>query len=255
MAHHQGMSLLSFAHLLLDRPMQKRFEAATRCSRPPRCCLQERVPRPWPSIRAWRRFPTCAPAPAGGNAGARHPPPGHAVARTAAAVERPLPRDDHQRRRRVQPLERSGGDALARRRHLRQLGRLLLYPRPALGRVLVGRVPAGAAAIGQLRSDLLRRARRVPPPRPRLRHAYRDRRLAGGRYRVAAHQHHQHLALAQDDRSHQLRGGRAGLGGRRRAASGVQQPVRADRDPPRAAGDCAPAGRARAKSARRGCAT
>ena len=25
MAHHQGMSLLSFAHLLLDRPMQKRF--------------------------------------------------------------------------------------------------------------------------------------------------------------------------------------------------------------------------------------
>ena len=27
MAHHQGMSLLSLAHLLLDRPMQKRFES------------------------------------------------------------------------------------------------------------------------------------------------------------------------------------------------------------------------------------
>jgi len=44
MAHHQGMSLLSFAHLLLDRPMQKRFgsdplfQATT-------LLLQERVPR------------------------------------------------------------------------------------------------------------------------------------------------------------------------------------------------------------------
>jgi len=44
MAHHQGMSLLSFAHLLLDRPMQRRFgsdplfQATT-------LLLQERVPR------------------------------------------------------------------------------------------------------------------------------------------------------------------------------------------------------------------
>ena len=44
MAHHQGMSLLSFAYLLLDRPMQKRFgsdplfQATT-------LLLQERVPR------------------------------------------------------------------------------------------------------------------------------------------------------------------------------------------------------------------
>jgi hypothetical protein len=27
MAHHQGMSLLSLAYLLLDRPMQRRFES------------------------------------------------------------------------------------------------------------------------------------------------------------------------------------------------------------------------------------
>jgi len=44
MAHHQGMSLLSFAHVLLDRPMQRRFE------RDPQfqatlLLLQERVPR------------------------------------------------------------------------------------------------------------------------------------------------------------------------------------------------------------------
>ncbi|NCT69284.1 MAG: cyclic beta 1-2 glucan synthetase [Rhodanobacteraceae bacterium] len=44
MAHHQGMSLVAFAHALLDRPMQRRFE-----SHPPfqatLLLLQERVPR------------------------------------------------------------------------------------------------------------------------------------------------------------------------------------------------------------------
>ena len=50
-----------------------------------------------------------------------------------------------------------------------------------------------------------------------------------------------------DDRGHQLRRGRARAAGRRRAASGVQQPVRADRDR-RASGrrSSARAGRARA---------
>src|SRR3970040_3115462 len=30
LSHHEGMSLLSLAHLLLDRPMQKRFESDPR---------------------------------------------------------------------------------------------------------------------------------------------------------------------------------------------------------------------------------
>ena len=49
--------------------------------------------------------------------------------------------------------------------------------------------------------------------------------------------HHQPLADAQSHRRHELRGGRSGVAGRRRAASGVQQSFRADRDRPRAAGD------------------
>ena len=44
MAHHQGMSLLSLAYLLLDRPMQKRFESDPRF-RATILLLQERVPR------------------------------------------------------------------------------------------------------------------------------------------------------------------------------------------------------------------
>uniref|UniRef100_Q02AN2 Glycosyltransferase 36 n=1 Tax=Solibacter usitatus (strain Ellin6076) TaxID=234267 RepID=Q02AN2_SOLUE len=44
MAHHQGMSLLAFGHLLLDRPMQRRF-AADPLFQATTLLLQERVPR------------------------------------------------------------------------------------------------------------------------------------------------------------------------------------------------------------------
>lgn len=44
MAHHQGMSLLSFAYLLLDKPMQKRFEADTQFQTA-LLLLQEQVPK------------------------------------------------------------------------------------------------------------------------------------------------------------------------------------------------------------------
>ena len=44
MAHHQGMSLLSLAHLLLDHPMQKRFESDPQFQATT-LLLQERVPR------------------------------------------------------------------------------------------------------------------------------------------------------------------------------------------------------------------
>jgi cyclic beta-1,2-glucan synthetase len=44
MAHHQGMSLLALAYLLLDRPMQKRFESDP-WFRATTLVLQERVPK------------------------------------------------------------------------------------------------------------------------------------------------------------------------------------------------------------------
>ena len=45
MAHHQGMSFLSLAYLLLDRPMQKRFESDP-MFQATTLLLQERVPKP-----------------------------------------------------------------------------------------------------------------------------------------------------------------------------------------------------------------
>ena len=44
MAHHQGMSFLSIAYLLLDKPMQKRFEAEVHL-KSALLLLQERIPR------------------------------------------------------------------------------------------------------------------------------------------------------------------------------------------------------------------
>ncbi len=44
MAHHQGMTLLALAHVLLDRPMQRRFEADPQVQSA-LLLLQERVPR------------------------------------------------------------------------------------------------------------------------------------------------------------------------------------------------------------------
>ena len=44
MAHHQGMTLLSLAHLLLDRPMQKRF-ASDPLFQATMLLLQERIPK------------------------------------------------------------------------------------------------------------------------------------------------------------------------------------------------------------------
>ncbi len=45
MVHHQGMSLLSLAYLLLDRPMQKYFQA-DRAFQATTLLLQERIPKP-----------------------------------------------------------------------------------------------------------------------------------------------------------------------------------------------------------------
>ena len=44
MAHHQGMSLLALAYLLLDRPMQRRF-ASDRLFQAVMLLLQERIPK------------------------------------------------------------------------------------------------------------------------------------------------------------------------------------------------------------------
>ena len=237
MAHHQGMILLSLAHLLLARPMQKRFESDPQFKatllllqeRPPKVASLFLHPAELSAIRGVCRGP--------GSAGARDRQPQHADTGGAAAVERPIPRHGDQRRRRQQPMEGPRRHPLARRQHLRQLGHVLLHPRRRDRRILVRRAPADPPALGALRSHIHRGARRVPPPRQRPRVAHRDRRLARGRHRVAPTENHQPLPDPADDRRHELCGGRALVPRRRRAASCILQPVRADGDRPAAPGD------------------
>ncbi len=170
-----------------------------------------------------------------GGAGTRTRQSRHADTGSAAAVERPIPRHGHERGRREQPMEGPRRHPLARRQHLRQLGHVLLHPRRGERGLLVDRASADAEALGTLRSDIHRSTRRISPTRQRLRIAYRDRRFAGRRHRAAPAPHHQPLADAADDRCHELRGSRSRVACRGRAASGVLQSLRADRDHPAAA--------------------
>ena len=139
MAHHQGMSLLSLSHLLLDRPMQRRF-ASDPLFQATLLLLQERIPK---ANALYANGPERVDDPGrGGNARDADAQLRHArYADTgrATAVQRPLQRDDHERGRRLQPLEGHRRHPLARGRHPRPLGHLLLPARPAERQGLVVR--------------------------------------------------------------------------------------------------------------------
>ena len=64
MAHHQGMTLLSLAYVLLDRRMQRRF-ASNPAFQATALLLQERIPRASPSVLPATPASDARPAPAG----------------------------------------------------------------------------------------------------------------------------------------------------------------------------------------------
>ena len=109
--------------------------------------LQERIPRA-SAFYAHTAELTGIQAGAGSPeiADSRARQPRHADPGGAAAVQRPLPRHGHQRGRRLQPLEGPRRHALARRRHPRPLGHVLLPARRGQRRDLVHRAPADVAS-------------------------------------------------------------------------------------------------------------
>ena len=217
------------------------------CRRPARCLLARRRSASTPAARGRH-----AETPMRVLHTTRHADPGG-----AAAVQRPLPRDGDQRRRRLQPLEGPGGHALARGRHLRQLGHVLLPARRGERRVLVDRAPADAASA---RSTTRRSSpRRAPSSAAATTDIETHTEIVVSPEddielrRVA---HHQPLAHAAHDRGHQLR--RSGAGAAppptrciRRSATCSCRPRSSGRGRP----SSARAGRARATSSRRGCST
>ncbi len=150
-------------------------------------------------------------------------------ARGSPAVERPLSRRGHERRRRLQPMERARDHAVVGRCDARRVRDVLLPARRRRRSRLVGRAPADAQTRIELRGDLLGGACRVSSPRSRHRHARRDRGLCRGRSRAAPdHDREPRLDEARD-RAHELRRGRARARCRRRRAPRILELVRRDR--------------------------
>ena len=113
MAHHQGMSLLALTSLLLDRPMQRRFESIP-AFQATVLLLQERVPKTAaPYLHAAQAPATAQDGQTAGNQASRVRRSRAQAPRRPAAVQRPLPRHAQQRRRRLQPLQRHRRDPLA----------------------------------------------------------------------------------------------------------------------------------------------
>ena len=68
MAHHQGMSLLAFAHVLLDQPMQRRFMSDP-LVRATELLLQERVPKQGATLHPHAAEVSAAARPPGADVG------------------------------------------------------------------------------------------------------------------------------------------------------------------------------------------
>ncbi|WP_018169925.1 GH36-type glycosyl hydrolase domain-containing protein [Thioalkalivibrio sp. ALMg9] len=68
MAHHQGMSLLAFAHVLLDQPMQRRFMSDP-LVRATELLLQERVPKKGATVHPHAAEVSAAARPSGADTG------------------------------------------------------------------------------------------------------------------------------------------------------------------------------------------
>ncbi len=142
MAHHQGMSLLSLAYLLLDRPMQRRFDVRTfvpgnDAIAPGTDSEGFRYPHPCRRATGCEVVKELPEMPLRLLSSANTPVP-----EVQLLVKRPLPCHGNEWRRGKQPLEGSCGNAVAGGQHVRQLGKFLLSARCSNWRVLVEYVPA-----------------------------------------------------------------------------------------------------------------
>ncbi len=181
MSHHQGMSLLSLAYVLLDRPMQRRFEAEE-LFKATDLLLQERIPRAAAPV-----FPHATEAGARENSGAgtegtmrvftdpsSFVPEVHLLSNGRYHVMVSSAGGGYSRWR------RPGDHAVARRCHARRDGKLCLYARRRAVARLVQHVSADAGSLQALRGDLHPGPRRIPAARRRNRHAHRNRGLSRG---------------------------------------------------------------------------
>ena len=238
MAHHQGMAFLSLAYLLLDRPMQRRFESDP-AFRATDLLLQERVPK----------TPSRLPAPGRGVRRPRHAGRGRGqLPRLHRPPNTPAPEVHLLSNGRYHVAVTAAGGGYSRWRDLavtrwhedptRDCWGTFCYLRDvetgefwsAAHQPTLKQATSYEAIYSQGRAEFRRRDGDIethveisvsPEDDIELR-----RISITNRGRDAAH-----------DRADQLRRGGAGAAGGGRGAPGVQQPVRADAARPPAAGD------------------
>jgi cyclic beta-1,2-glucan synthetase len=126
-AHHQGMILVALSNVLRSGRMVRRFHADPRV-RATDLLLQERVPREAPTLDARPVDDTRAPLSQPVMTEAAVPLAAQHLSPHAVPVERPVHRRGHEQRRGPQSVPRLVGDALARRRDVRQRRRRALHP-------------------------------------------------------------------------------------------------------------------------------
>ena len=209
MAHHQGMILLSLAHALLGRPMQRRFESDP-LFKATLLLLQERVPK----AAALYSHPAELSAIRSVSGGPEAP------VRIFEHPDTPAPEVQLLSNGRYHVMVTNAGGGSTRWKDLAvtrwredstcdNWGTFCYIRDTASGDFWSTAHQPTRAAPGTLRGDLHRSARGIPPARQGFRVACRDRRLAGRRHRAPATAHHQPLAHAAHDRGHELRGGGA----------------------------------------------
>ena len=150
MAHHVGMSFLSLAYLLLDRPMQKRFESDP-LFQATTLLLQERVPR------ATAFYSQIAER----SESIRLPPGPETSVRVFSSPDTPFPQVQLLSNGRYHVMITNAGGGYSRWKDIavtrwqedsnpRRLGRVLLHPRRGERRVLVNSISACAQTIEEL---------------------------------------------------------------------------------------------------------
>ena len=238
MAHHQGMSLLSLSHLLLGRPMQRRF-ASEPLFKATLLLLQERIPK----IAAFYSHPAELSAIHGISSGPEAP------VRVLGTPHTPIPEVQLLSNGRYHVMvTNAGGGATAAGRISPSRAGARTPPATTGARFCYLRDVASGAFWSTAHQPTGKRPQHYEAifteSRAEFRRrdddfeiAHRDRRLAGGRHRAAPDPHHQPFAHKAHDRRDQLCGGRARAARRGRAASGVLQSLRADRDRCAATGD------------------
>ena len=198
MAHHQGMSLLALAYLLLDRPMQRRFEADPLFAGDAAAAAGARAAAPRRSFRTRR---------SSADLRRRRRERGDADARLHDAADAACPKSSCCPTAATTSWSPTPAAATAAGGTWRSRAGARTPRATAGARFCYLRDVESGEFWSTAYQPTLKQADRyeaifsegrggVPPPRRRHRDAHRDQRLARGRHRAAPRAHHQPLADA-----------------------------------------------------------